>query len=82
MNGTVVSQYDAAHDGKSEAGSIFLIGHKRPENGLLVFDGNSTAVVFDGNHQPFVVSKYFQSNSPAFGNGFHRIFNQIDKRLP
>ena len=74
-------KHNTSGDGKSKPGSIFLISYKRSENGLLVFCGNSAAVVLDGNHQPFIVSEYLQCDPASFADGFHGVFNQINKYL-
>lgn len=81
MDGTMVCGNDASDDGEAKSCAIFLISYKRTENGLLMFCRNPAAVVFDGNHQPFVVSEYLQCNASPSGDGLNGIFNQVNESL-
>ena len=81
MDGAAVGGDDFPHDGKSHTSTVFLMGDEWTEDLFLLFRRDAAAIVFYGDHQPFVVGEYLEGDAPALGDGFHGVFDQIEKRL-
>ena len=73
--------YDFPDDGKSQSGAMFLIGNKGLEDVLQLILRNAASIIFDCNHQPFVVDVDFQCDFSTAGDGFHGILQKIQESL-
>ena len=81
MDRSMVRGYDPLYDGKSHAGAVFFVGNERTEDFFLLFGRDAAPVVFDGNHQPFVMGEHFECDASASGDGFHGVFEQVEECL-